>query len=265
MAEEDVEKVSIIPAERQKQIFEYISVNNSVQIRELAIRFDVSVARIRRDLDHLARTGKIARAHGGAMRSQYSTSFERLYSEKMQLMQEEKRRIAVAAAELVKNGDAVLLDSGTTTFLVAQELSKHEDLTVITHDLHIADTVILHHTSSMMITGGLRRGNDYHVLQGNMVDDFFRGIIVNIAFLGADAITPEHCLMNANVFEANTKKLMMHSCETKVLVADHTKFGQIALAYVCDIDVFDYVITDKELNKETAAQLEHTGIKLILV
>ncbi len=257
--------MGMIPAERQQLIIEYLSLNRSAKIKELALYFGVSEATVRRDLDELASDGKLNRAHGGAIPVETSTSFERIYSEKMLLMREEKERIAISAAKLVKNGDTVLLDSGTTTFLVAKALAEFEDLIVITNDLHIADTVALHDSSSMLLTGGLRRGNDYHVLQGSMVDEFIRSINVNIVFLSADAISKESGVSNATMAEAITKKLMLKAGKQKVLVTDHTKFGQTALSHVCQMDQLDYLITDDGLDQDSREWLNTCGVQMILV
>lgn len=258
-----LERSGMIPAERHNEILDYIYRNKSAQIKELALRLNVSEATIRRDLDELAGAGKLTRTHGGAVQADGSTSFERIHSEKMQLMRGEKQRIAKAAAALIKNGDTVLLDSGTTTFLLAEALEQFEDLTVITYDLHIADMVNLHPTSSMILTGGTRRGNEYHVLAGGMVDDFIRNINVNIAFLGADAVS-EAGVTNANLSEAYTKRLLLQAGRKNVLVTDHSKFGNTALAHVCRVEDVDTVITDSGVDVETKEWLLSTGVQLII-
>ena len=119
-------------------MIEYIEANTSAQIHELAEKFHVSEATVRRDLDDLDRQGALRRTHGGAIKADHSTSFEHMYSEKIALMPEAKQRIAARAAQMVHPGDTVLIDSGTTAFFIAQALSRHEGLTLITNDLYIA-------------------------------------------------------------------------------------------------------------------------------
>lgn len=265
IGENNVEKINWIPAERQNQILEYIDFNKSAQISELAMYFHVSEATVRRDLDELAHGGKIERTHGGAISiARESTSFERLYSEKVMLMPAEKQRIALSAAALVKAGDTLLLDSGTTTLFLAQKLEQIENLTVITYDLHIADTINLHSSSTMIVTGGVRRGNDFHSLQGHMVDDFISKVNVNIAFMGADAVSVKRGYANANLQEVNAKRKALEISSTKVLLADHTKFGKAALVNICGIEAFDYIISDKGLDESTAKEIQDMGVELIL-
>jgi len=261
-----MEKMNWIPAERQNQILEYIDMNKSAQINELALYFRVSEATIRRDLDELAHAGKIERTHGGAISTaRESTSFERLYSEKVTLLPAEKQRIALAGVSFVKPGNTLLLDSGTTTLLLAQKLEQIEDLTVITYDLHIADTIRLHPSSTMIVTGGVRRGNDFHSLQGHMVDDFISTVNVNIAFMGADAVSVRRGYSNANLQEVNAKRKALEVSAAKVLLADHTKFGKAALVNICGLDVFDHIISDKDLDEATAKEIRDMGVNLILV
>ena len=149
---------------RQQKLLEYINENGSAQIRDFSGTHGVSEATIRRDFDELTRLGLIERVHGGAVRIN-GTSFERAHSEKMNLMMSEKMRIAEYAASIVENGDSIFLDSGTTTYFIARELSRHKDLTIITNNLDIAQSVYFDPSVSLIVTGGLRR-DQYSVLIG---------------------------------------------------------------------------------------------------
>ena len=105
-----MERSTYIPAERQKKMMEYIEANTSAQIHELADRFHVSEATVRRDLDELDQQGVLRRTHGGAIKVDRSTSYESMYSEKIAQMTEEKHRIAERAAQMVHPGDTVIVD-----------------------------------------------------------------------------------------------------------------------------------------------------------
>lgn len=244
-----------IPAGRQKQILEYVEKRSSANIRELAEYLNVSDATIRRDLDELSGFGCLERTHGGAIRIEKSLAFEHVRSRKMELMLEEKVRIARRASEMVRNGDTLYLDSGSTIYYLAQQLINYENLTVITNDIFIASSVPLHPTSTLIVTGGIRRF-DYGVLIGNMVDDFLRGIRVNIAFLGADAIDAEYGVMNANLSEANAKVLAMQAGMRRVLLADHSKIGKTVLCRVGELSDFDAFITDGGTDPAVAEVIE---------
>lgn len=253
-----------IPAERQKKIIEYIERNTSAQIHELSEAFRVSEATVRRDLDDLDRQGAIRRTHGGAMKLDRSTSYEHIYSEKITLMREEKRRIAARAAGMVHAGDTVIIDSGTTTFFIAQALSALENLTVITNDLSIAYQIPLHPTSTMVVTGGMRR-TGYQELVGTVTENFIRNTHVDISFVGVDGIDLTGGVSIANFQEVGAKQMMLKAAERSVIVADRTKFGRVALAWLCDLHDTDLLITDNGLENEMLVRIKKLGVEISLV
>lgn len=238
-----------IPAQRQRLITEYLKENHSITIKQAADLCQVSEATARRDIDELSGTGDIERTHGGAVIHK-GTGFEAFHSEKMKVMIPEKTGIAMEAVKLIKEGDSIFLDSGTTTFLLAQLLKDIKRLTVITNNLDIAYTARLHTSSSMIVTGGLRR-DGYSVLVGDIAEEFIRKLYVDISFVGADAINVESGIFNSDFMEVGIKKSMIASGKKAVLLADHSKFDQKALAKVCDIGDLDFLITDPGLNGKT--------------
>lgn len=252
-----------IPAERRKKIIEYIEHHKSAQIHELAQAFGVSEATVRRDLDDLDRMGDVKRTHGGAMHIDRSTSFERIHSEKISLMTDEKRRIAERAAQMVSDGDSVLLDSGTTTYYIAQRLSRKKNLTVITNDLYLAAAATLDESSTLMMTGGVRR-RDYQVLVGSVAENFIRDTRVNIAFIGADGLDENLAVTNANFQEVEIKRLMVRAGMQTVLVCDSTKFDCPTLAKVCDISAFTCVVTDKGISHEALQRLQKAHVNVMI-
>jgi len=259
-----MEKNTYIPAERQKKMMEYIETNTSAQIRELAEKFHVSEATVRRDLDDLDQQGALRRTHGGAIKVDRSTSYESMYSEKIGLMLDEKHRIANHAAQMIHSGDTVLIDSGTTTFFIAQALSHHENLTIITNDLYIAYQTPLHPSSTMIVTGGTRRQGRQELV-GTITENFIRDSHVDLAFIGVDGIDLTGGATNANFAEVGVKRLMLHSAAKGVIVADHSKFGRVALARICDLKEAALLITDKGLEPEMQNRLKKLGVQIEMV
>ncbi|MBC8536660.1 DeoR/GlpR family DNA-binding transcription regulator [Feifania hominis] len=253
-----------IPAQRQKQILEYIKDTGSGQIRELAAYTGVSEATIRRDLDALDRAGLIERKHGGAVTQGLSTSFEQIHSEKMKLMLDEKRRIARRAAHRIKDGESVFLDSGTTSFFVGANLKHHRNLTIVTHNLQIAANIEIDRTSSVIVTGGIRR-DEYSVLAGAIAEDFVRDLSVDRVILGADAVDAALGVYNSNFVEIGMKKLLVRCGRQTILTCDSSKFTGTALAKICDIGEIDTIITDTGLDEEKRRELLSSGVELILV
>lgn len=254
-----------LPATRRTSILRYVNSSGSATIKELSSLLNVSEATIRRDLNELSSENMIERIHGGAQTLQdRCTSFESAYRDKSTFMVEEKARIGFCAASYINDGDTILLDSGTTTLQIALNLAEKRNITVITNDLHIANSIELDPTSTLIVTGGIRRSG-FGVLTGAMVQDFIRGIRVDKAFLSADAIDVDFGVSNATFHEVDQKKALIHSAQKVYLVSDHTKFGNVALIRVCDLRNIDLLITDNALHPKLRAQLDNLNIHYELV
>jgi DeoR/GlpR family transcriptional regulator of sugar metabolism len=247
----DTKKTSSLPAERQKQILDYVLTNGSAVVKDLVNKFSVSEATVRRDLDELSRIGRIERTHGGAIPYGNNADFERFHKEKMIINMEEKLRIGEAAKAWIAEGDTVLLDSGTTTYAIARNLGDARHITLITNDIFIAYNAVVHPTSKVIVTGGIRM-EDYYSLIGSVTEDFIRNIRVNKTFLGADGVHSSVGVTNSNFLEVGVKQLMLRAGERKILVADSDKFDKAALVRVFGVDELNAIITDSRLNQEQA-------------
>lgn len=257
-----IEITNTIPAKRQQLILNYLTEQHSITIKEAANLCAVSEATARRDLDEMAAECVLERTHGGAILGR-ATVFEAVNAEKMKLMVTEKRMIAKEAVKYVHDGSSIFLDSGTTTFFLAQQLKSFKNLTVITHNLDIVHKIKLDDSSTLIVTGGVKR-DEYSVLIGHIAEEFVSKICVDISFLGADAISPKQGVFNSNFMEIGIKKSIIASGRKRILLADHSKFEQKALVKVCDVAEFDIIITDKGIDDETKKMLEQKVKKLVL-
>lgn len=253
----------MIPADRVQNVLDYIQEHGSGQIKELAAQFCVSESTIRRDMDELVLKGLLERTHGGAIFPHRKSMFERVYDEKMSLQLEEKRRIAEAASKYVGEGDTILLDSGTTAYQLALCLAEKKGLTVITHDLYLAANVEFDPSTTVVLTGGIKRTNQ-KVLIGGMVEDFISDLRVDTAFLTADAISTTFGVSNTGFFEAGIKRNLVKAGKRVVLLADHTKFEVTASVKVCNLADIDWIITDRDLPQGELDELEARGAKIEL-
>lgn len=234
-----------------------------VEVAELAAAFGVSAMTIRRDLAELAARGLIDRTYGGAV-IQRPTAVEPTYNEKVRLHAEEKDRIGRAAAELVTDGDTLILDAGSTTLAVARHLKGKRDLTVVTNDLLIACELVPVHGIRVILAGGICRP-DFFCTVGLPCEELLRQISANKLFLGADAVDAERGVTNATWEEVPVKRLMMQAAQQVVLVADHSKFGWAALALVARLDEIDQIITDSGLADDVAEQVAAAGPRVLRV
>lgn len=253
-----------VPVDRQRRILEYINQNRTARLQELALYFHISEATARRDLDELSRQGAIIRTHGGAMRVEKSTAYETLYQERMNQQQPEKERIAIRAAQMVKNGDTVFIDAGTTAFAIAKAISHLERLTIITNDLFTASQLQLKPTSTLMVTGGMRRGGNFQELVGAAAEEFVEAVHADIAFIGVDGVDWMGNVCIANFDEMGIKRAMLHSAARKVIVADHGKIGHAALVRICYLKDADCLITDDGISTDSLRKLKKVGNDIIL-
>lgn len=248
---------------RYQMIMEYIQNRGSVTVKCAAELCQVSEATARRYLDDMAVQGMVKRIYGGALRVPENT-WKTMHLKKMGHMIMEKSRIADKAFSMIQNGNSIFLDSGTTTFLLAKQLYRRKNLTVVTHSLDIALQIELDRSSVMMITGGIRR-EGHHVLAGQIAEDLVDKLSMDMVFLGADAVIPDSGVYNKSFWEIGIKKSALKSGRQKILLCDHTKFQSHALTRVCDIGSFDTVLTDSGIDKETQKILAGKVKNVIMV
>ncbi len=257
----DIIKIPI-PAQRQQKIGFLINERLSVTIKEVADICGVSEATARRDLDDMAAKGLLERTHGGAVIHR-GTGFEEHHSEKMKIMIPEKTRIAAAAANLLKDGDSILLDSGTSTYLLADMLHSFKHITVITNNMDIAYSAKLDSTSTMIVTGGIRR-EGYSILAGELTQNLIDTICVDYSFVGVDSINITSGIYCSNFIEIGVKKCMVNAGKKVVVLADSSKFHKESLAKLCSLDKIDIIITDDGLSDEERRVLEEQVERVII-
>lgn len=254
---------SYAPVERKRRMLEYINVNRTVHLQELSDHFGISEATARRDLDELSRQGAVIRTHGGAMRVEKSTAYESRYQERLDQQQHEKECIAREAAKLVKSGDTVFIDAGTTAFSIGKAIAHLDRITVITNDLFTAAQLELKPSCRIMVTGGMRRSG-FHELVGAVAEDFIRSTHADIAFIGVDGIDLMGNVCSSNFEEMGVKRMMLRTANRSVIVADHQKIGHTALVRICDLKDADLLICDNGIPAEQLKKLRKVARDIIL-
>lgn len=248
--------------ERHQTIINLLESESSVRVAELRDRFDVSEMTIRRDLYMLERKGLLRRVHGGAVNTR-GRSYEPPYLSRAALNREAKERIGQAAANLVQDGDSITLDVGTTTLEMAHHLQSKNNLTLVTPSLHIAYTLSQHPNIRLILTGGILRPGELSLV-GNMSERTFDDFFVDKLFLGIGGIDISAGLTEFNLEDALVKKAMVNSAKEIIVLADSSKFEQIAFAYVAPIGVIDHIVTDTSLDQNILSMLESQNINVTL-
>ncbi|MBI2914656.1 MAG: DeoR/GlpR transcriptional regulator [Firmicutes bacterium] len=239
-----------------------LSARRVASLRELCAVLGASERTVRRDLARLALQGVLERTHGGARLSRDGSEAELAFRVREHRQADEKRRIAKAAAGLVRRGSCLIIDSGTTALQVARALPPGQGLTVLTNSVPVAWELALRDDVMLVMSGGTLRGATLS-LMGPQTDEFFGSVRADLAFIGASALSLERGLMNSNLFEAGAKKAMIRSAGKVVLVADRTKFEYqdfSVFAGFSDVDVF---ITDGGSPPECVDTVKGMGVMVI--
>ena len=245
---------------RRRLLVDLIARQGFATLEELVKALGVSESTVRRDLEALDLAGAVKRTHGGAVYSFEVRTMPAL-EDRAAAAAAEKQAIGRAMAALIEDGESVLLDGGTTTLEVARALIGRP-LQVVTNSLPIAQLLASSPIIDLILIGGYvypRTG----VAIGPLAVATMKGVRVRKAILGAGGIVAEG-VYNSNVLLAETERQMMSCGQEVVVVADHTKFGRLALAHLCGLDEVQRVVSDGGLDDESRAWLEEAGVRLHL-
>lgn len=254
----------MIAVERRANLLQELNKSDYVQVAELARKFGISTATIRRDLSEMETEGLCIRKRGGAIRSNQGVTLELPYNIKQNQYIEEKKRIAETAVSWVQDGDTLILDAGSTSYAVACLLSYKRRITVVTNDLQIAVRLAANPGISLICTGGIARPNVFS-LQGSQVESFFNNLKVDKTFLGADAIHSDGTVSNVNIEEVPIKQAMLRAAKQVILIADSSKFEKTGFAKVCHLSDIAVIITDSGISKSALDLIGSLNIKVIIV
>jgi DeoR family transcriptional regulator of aga operon len=249
--------------ERRQHILSLVQNQGRVLVAELSRNLAISAITIRKDLDFLQSKGLIQRTHGGAFRVSAGALFDPSLEEKQKQHFREKHRIALAAADMVKDGQCVMLDSGTTTAAIAQELKRFSNLTVITNAVNIAVDLTSTDFEVILIGGSLRKNS--FSLVGPLAEDVLKDMHADMLFLGVDGFDPEFGITTPNLLESRVNRAMVRAARQVVAVCDSTKFGRRSLSRIVLPSEVDFVITDKDLPRDVEQTLRSHSIEVVLV
>src|SRR5579872_2140845 len=234
-----------------------------VLVADLSERFETSPVTIRKDLEILHTLGRLHRTHGGALPAQESALEDPTLREKEKLHRKEKLRIASVAAQRVKEGQVVILDSGTTTTVIARALRNFTNLTVITNALNIAAD-LAGTAVEVILTGGTLRKNSFSLV-GPLAEESLQKLNADILFLGVDGFDVHYGLSTPNLLEAKVNRIMIEVAKRTVLVCDSTKFGRRSLSSIAATSALREVITDRNIPKADLRALRNLGMEVTLV
>lgn len=248
------------PAARKQSILSILEERGSVLVTDLAKNFDVTKVTIRNDLDELGERGLLVRTHGGAIPAE-KVANNRFISQTILEYAEKKRSIARLASTLVKDGQSIIIDNGSTTIHVAPFISELP-ITVMTSSLLVMEELMHSEKVDLLMAGGILRRPSMG-LMGSHTKLFYQQIHADWCFLGASGFSSEQGIFCSNLIEAESKQMMIKSASRVCLLVDSSKMERLSLAKVCDWDAIDYLITDA-IDAEVRARIEESEVKVLI-
>jgi DeoR/GlpR family transcriptional regulator of sugar metabolism len=246
--------------ERRSRLLELVRANGFAALPDLAEQLQVSESTIRRDLEQLEHAGSAKRTHGGAFYTGASPKLPH-FDERQPAQWDKKRAIAERAAELVENGDTLLLDGGSTAYEVAR-LLVGRTLQIVTNSLPVANLFASSPNADLILLGGYvypRSG----VSLGPHANEMLTRLNVRKTILSVAAIN-ERGFYNSNLLLVETERAMMQAAEEVIVVADSTKFGHTSLAHLCPLNEVNYLVVDPEITSEWQQRVAAAGVKLLI-
>ena len=249
-------------AERHKHILDCLARDGYVRVAEMAKELDVTTVTIRKDLKYLEEKKLLYRTHGSASPVNPQTQ-EVEVREKEKIHIDEKRRIAMAAAQLIEPDDSIIIASGSTVQMLGDFIQPQGHLTVVTSSLKTAVQLNSMDRVDVIQLGGNVRNNSLSVV-GVYTSQFFEQITCSKLFLGVDGIDLDYGITNSNIEEALLNIKMIEASQRTIIMADSSKFGRRGFGRICNLDRIDVIITDSGITASVARAIEDAGIELII-
>ncbi|WP_099224813.1 DeoR/GlpR family DNA-binding transcription regulator [Listeria costaricensis] len=247
--------------ERREQILNTLYKEKKVFVSALAESFDVTEETIRRDLEKMEREGIVTRTYGGATLNIH-TNEDLPYQTRGTINMEEKKAIARHVSEFINDSDTLMADTSSTAFEALRELAVQKNhLTVITNSV-IALQEFSQNQFHLISTGGSLRAKS-RSLVGPLSHEALKRYHVDTAILSCKGLSRQKGITDSNDPEADLKKIMLEQANKVILLADHTKFDEVALVKITDFHLIDVLITDQKPSDEWLTFLEEQQITVI--
>lgn len=248
-------------SKRHGEILKLIQEEGTITISRLAKRLGVSLETVRRDVKPLARNGSILKMHGAI--GLPSVVGEAPFERRMREQPDAKRAIAKLVAGTIRDGESVMLDTGTTTSFLARELLGHRRLTIVTNSSDIARTLATVNGNKVYMAGGELR-SDSGASFGVSAIEFVSRFSVDHAVITAGALDARHGVMDYVLEEAEFARVVLARGHRTIVVTDHTKFGRQGLVQVCDFEALTELATDQAPPPDIAEAIVKAGTKLLV-
>lgn len=250
-------------AERRRAIAELVQTQGRVAVAELSQRFGVSEVTIRADLQALAEQKLLVRTHGGAVRMDNDLG-ELALALRRQRQVKEKSRIGRAGAEQIEDGDAIFLDSSSTSLAIAHHLKERRYLTVVTNSLEVVHELFHAPGVDVILMGGVLQRETASFVAVHGLEEIGK-LNLQKGFFGAHGIDLVAGLTDVSPDEAAVKRPIAAMCRQVIAVLDATKWSRVGVASFASIDQVHTVITDAAAPGDLVAACRSRGIEIVVV
>lgn len=250
------------PFERQQKILDYLIANGRTDVDVLADYFKLTGATIRKDLTTLENQKKVLRTYGSVVILQ--EEYDQPIDQKTHINLFQKQKIGQKATTLIREGDSIILDAGSTVLQMIPHLTPFDNLTVMTNSLHIVNGITqLNKSYNLWMSGGTFRdkSSSFH---GYLAEAAFKDATFDLLFIGTDGLDPQVGLTTFNEVYG-VSKAMCNAAKRIVVLTDSSKFGRKSPNIVCGLDKIDTIITDSDLAEPIRALIREKGINLLIV
>lgn len=233
----------MLAAERRNRILEKLQEEKKVIVSELSGQFNVSEETIRRDLDRLDKEGLAVKSYGGAVLNE-NIGLDLPFQVRRKKNMKGKQRIGAIIAQLVQDGEHIILDPSTTAVAIVKALQNKQRLTVITNSIEVLVELADKSGWEIISSGGTLREN-YLALVGPRAMDGIASFNADKAIISCKGIDMEKGITDANEMFSQVKQSMLGAASFRILAADHTKFDRVAFSKICEVSQIDMVVTDE--------------------
>lgn len=252
----------MLAEERRQEILKLLDIEESVHVSALSKRLNVTEETIRRDLDVLNKRKMLKRTHGGAVPLKINNKTELNFNIRQSKKIKEKKDIASKAVKLIEEGDTIFLDASSTSFFLAKELKRKQNITVVTNSIRIIFELSDASNITVISTGGILRPNSLSFV-GPLANETLKKYFADKIFASCKGISVEYGATDSNELEIEVKQNMIKHAKKVIIISDHSKLNEIGLTQFASTDKIDILITDKGTSKSSLKNFEKAGLIII--
>jgi ribose transport system substrate-binding protein len=249
--------------ERRRQIVNLLRERPGIRVAELAQLLNVSEGTIRNDLTELEGAGCLQRVRGGAVLRHDHRFLNPSFAARVQVNADAKQWIARRAADMIEDGDSILLDASTTVFAMVPYLRSCHNLTIVTNGIEVGLALAENLSHTVILVGGMIRGDGTSVI-GHLGEKILDGLHVKTAFVSCSGFSVQAGLTEIDIQEVQIKRKMIHCAEHVIALIDSSKFGRVDLTSFADLSQISHLLTDKGLDPRFVEQVRQTNVILTI-